>query len=87
MNIRRSQKFIKAFKKLPKKIQIKTKERIELFLENRMARELHDHSLKNNMKGKKAFSVTGDYRIIYEEEKDKEIVFIFIDIGTHSQVY
>lgn len=38
------------------------------------------------MKGKRAFSVTGDMRIIFEEFDDYVLV-IMLDIGTHAQVY
>ena len=78
--------YLKSYKKLPKKIQIKAEERIALFAENRLNPQLRDHALTGNMIGKRAFSVTGDYRVIYEE-REHELVFLFIDIGTHSQVY
>lgn len=48
---------------------------------------MHDHALIGNMGGYRSFSVTGDYRIIYRIEENGDIVFVFIDIGTHSQVY
>jgi len=68
------------------KSYLKAEERIGLFLEDRSDSRLKDHPLTGNLKDKRAFSVTGDYRIIYQEIEG-ELVLIFLDIGTHSQVY
>lgn len=46
---------------------------------------LDNHELKRYMKGKWAFSITDDIRIIYEW-KDKNVVR-FLAIGTHPEVY
>lgn len=45
---------------------------------------LNDHALKGKLKGKRAFSVANDIRIVYEETDD---AYIFLDIGSHNQVY
>jgi addiction module RelE/StbE family toxin len=45
---------------------------------------LDDHALKGKMKGKRAFSITDDVRVIYVESDN---VFVFLDIGSHNQVY
>jgi addiction module RelE/StbE family toxin len=45
---------------------------------------LKNHSLKGNLSGYKAFSITGDIRVIYKKEKNKIILY---DIGAHNQVY
>lgn len=45
---------------------------------------LNDHALTGKLAGKRAFSVTSDIRVIYEELDD---ALVFLDIGTHSQVY
>ncbi len=59
-------------------------ERVNLFLKTPNNPVLRNHALKGNKKEQKSFSVTGDYRIIYEEFKD---YYLFLDVGTHSQVY
>lgn len=59
-------------------------ERVNLFLKNPKNPILRSHALIGNKKGQKSFSITEDYRIIYEEFKE---YYIFLDIGTHSQVY
>lgn len=43
-----------------------------------------DHSLAEPMRDRRAFWITNEYRVIYRV-KGNEIVFV--DIGTHEQVY
>jgi len=45
---------------------------------------LHDHALTGKLAGKRAFSIAGDIRVIYVEFDD---FIVFLDIGTHNQVY
>jgi len=45
---------------------------------------LNDHPLKGKLKGKRAFSIVGDVRVVYE---DTDEAIIFLDIGSHNQVY
>lgn len=58
---------------------------IVLFQENPSDTRLHDHALRRRMKGKRAFSITGDVRIVYREIGKNTVRFL--DIGTHPQVY
>jgi addiction module RelE/StbE family toxin len=62
----------------------KVEERIELFCANPSNPILRDHGLKGEKNLLRSFSVTGDYRIIYQEYPDH---YNFLDIGTHNQVY
>jgi len=78
--------YLKAYDKLPQKIQIQAERRIAQFIQNRKEAQLRDHALTGNLIGKRSFSVTGNYRIIYQEIEE-EVVFLFIDIGTHAKVY
>jgi len=57
---------------------------VELFLKDRNLSQLHNHKLRGSKKGLRAFSITGDMRIIYREY---EQYYLFVDIGTHNQVY
>lgn len=57
---------------------------IHRFCEDRTAIELRDHELRNCMKKLRSFSVDEDIRIIYLPTKDG---IIFLDIGTHQEVY
>ncbi len=55
-----------------------------MFIEGKRGIPLNDHPLAGDMQGRRAFSITGDIRAVYIELEDK---IIFIDIGSHNQVY
>lgn len=84
-------KFTKDFEKEFKKrilphsnLSKKFKERLKSFQENPQNPALHDHPLTGTKLGKRAFSITGDFRVVYRENIDH---FVFYDVGTHNQVY
>lgn len=58
--------------------------RVTAFQAGKRNSPLKDHLLKGNMKGKRAFSIAGDVRVVYEETEE---AFIFLDVGSHNQVY
>lgn len=58
--------------------------KIKLFKSDKSLDELYIHELGGRMLGLSAFSLGYDLRIIY---KETESIIIFIDIGTHPQVY
>ncbi len=59
-------------------------EKVSLFLKDPTHHTLKNHKLIGSKKEYKAFSITGDIRVIYIE---KPTYYIFLDIGTHNQVY
>lgn len=59
-------------------------ERLSLFIEGVSNYPIYDHPLGGKLIGKRAFSITGDVRVVY---KIVDGVCIFVDIGTHNQVY
>ena len=84
-------KFTKDFEKAFKKrisphpnLSRKFAERLKSFQENPQNPTLHDHPLTGAKLGKRAFSITGDFRVVYGEREDN---FVFYDVGTHNQVY
>ena len=85
MNIHFTSKFQKRFQKLPSKVQIRFQARFDLFIEDSSHPSLGVHPLKGNLAGFRAFSVTGDYRVIYRLLGADRIELV--DIGKHSQVY
>ena len=88
--IQRTKRFEKAFSKLSKKVREQFVYRLEIFINDEKASVLKRHPLKGNMKEYYAFSVTGDIRAIYRKEmlKNKTVlIFTFIYIGGHSEVY
>jgi len=88
--IQRTKGFEKAFKKLRRRSQEVFIERLGIFIENPDHPLLKVHELKGNLKNHYAFSVSGDLRAIFTKQVDNKqivIIFTFIDIGTHNQVY
>jgi len=86
MKIEYHKSFQKAFKKLDRKVQDKVLEKIKVFQVDVNHPLLKNHALKGSMKGKRAISVTGSVRIIFEEYEDYTFVFM-LDVGAHPQVY
>lgn len=86
MHIRRHKRFEKQFKRLSPSIQQKTKIVTREFTENPHTQKLKNHALRGKFQGERAISVTGDVRIVFEEENNYEKV-TFLRIGTHNQVY
>ncbi len=85
MRIRFSKKFKKKYKKLPSKIKSSCDKKISIFIENPNNIFLKNHSLVGKFQGLRSISITGDWRAIYEEKPDGEI--IFLAIGSHSELY
>ena len=84
--------FDRAFKKAyqkrivqNKKFVAQTGKRIALFKENRFHPLLKDHALEGELSYLRAFCVTGDIRIVYYPVSKDHM--LFLDIGSHNQVY
>lgn len=60
------------------------RQKLKLFIQDQSNPELFDHALKEKLKGCRAFSVSYDLRVVYQENPKS---IILIDIGTHPQVY
>lgn len=86
MKIAYSRRFIKEFKRCPKKIQIAFKERLELFVANQSHPLLNNHVLIGEWRRCHSINITGDWRALYQELEGGELIF-FIILGTHSQLY
>lgn len=87
MKIHFTKKFKKAYKNRiwsNKNLVKRLEERYDLFVEDSSNEVLQDHALSGKMRGYRAFSVTGDIRVIYYIFEDTAY---FVDIGTHNQVY
>lgn len=86
MKLIRHKSFTKNYAKLSKKLQAKTDETLLKFALDPFDPRLKNHPLKGSMFGKRAISVTGDVRIIFEEYDDYVLV-VMLDVGSHPQVY
>lgn len=88
MKIKLHRLFEKSYKSRissTEKLVLQTEKRIVLFKADSKNAILKDHGLTGAKKGLRAFSVTGDIRIVYLPVSKQEV--IFIDIGSHNQVY
>lgn len=86
MTIHRHKRFKKQFQKLSPRIQQQADAAIKRLVVNPYEPRLHNHALHGELQGRRAFSVTGDIRIIFREEHDYQDIYLLM-IGTHSQVY
>lgn len=77
--------FKKDYKKLPRNMRERFAERFLMFLKNPAEPSLRDHPLVGELSGKRAFSVSGDIRVVYLFLDDKTV--FLLRIGTHNQVY
>jgi len=87
MKIGYHKRFLKNYKVriLPNKsLDKRYEERMALFIKNPQSSILEDHPLKGEWKGFRAFSITGDIRVIYQI--DQGVVLLY-DVGTHNQLY
>ncbi len=77
--------FNKKFKKILPKIQDHFYSRLALFKNNKFDPILNNHSVEKRFPDCRSINITGDYRAIFKEEKYD--VCIFVNIGTHSELY
>lgn len=86
MKIYRHKKFKKQYQKLPKLVRGKTDFALKKFIKNPFDPTLKNHPLKGHLKPKRAFSVTGNIRVVFEEY-DNYAVILMLDVGNHPRVY
>lgn len=86
MKIVFSKRYLKSLKKLPVELKERVYKAITEFSNDPHNPRLRNHKLQGKLDGKRAFSITGDVRIIFEEF-DGYVLVIFLDIGKHNQVY
>lgn len=87
MNVQLTNDFIKIYKKRfsnRRNFKERFDERVRLFSQNPSDSILNDHELSGKLQGYRAFSITGDVRVIYYIFEDTAYL---VDIGTHNQVY
>jgi len=84
MRIRYKKRFEKDFKKLPPKVKEQFFDRLEIFITDKFNIILNNHSVDKAFPDCRSINVSGDYRAIFSEEDG---LVIFINIGTHSELY
>jgi mRNA-degrading endonuclease YafQ of YafQ-DinJ toxin-antitoxin module len=78
-------KFEKQYSKLHPEIKEKFKRRRDLFVTNPFHPILNNHSVDSAYPGWRSINITGDIRVLYEE--NPKGYAIFMKIGSHSQLY
>ena len=79
-----TKQFTKDRRRLPKPIQIKLLERLELLLKNPSNPLLNIHSLNTPWEGYKSINISGDIRLVYKQEK---FSYRLVRVGSHSTLY
>lgn len=82
MELYYSPKFIRSYKKLPKRIKNLAEKKETLFIKNPFNKSLETHKLHGDFVGFLAFSVNKNYRIVFDFID--ESVVRFYDVGTHD---
>ena len=83
--IRRTNRFKRLYKEriaMDGRLKRDFIESVAAFREDRTS--VDDHPLEDVMQGQRAFSINSEYRVVYIEREDE---YVFVDIGTHPQVY
>ena len=80
--IKVTSRFDKNYKRLPKEIKVKAKEKEKLFRNNIFDKRLRTHKLKGDKRDVWVFWIKYDYRIKFVFISDNEV--LFLSIGTHG---
>lgn len=80
-----SRQFIKQFRKLDTKTQLKVKKHIALFMKNPHAAKLRRHALTGEYSGHYSISAGGDLRLHFRYLSNDAA--IFTAVGSHAQLY
>ena len=86
MKLKFSKKYRKQFDKLRLSEQARVQACLRMFLINPDLPALRRHVLKGELLGFMSISAGGDLRLHYYEKGDR-ITFVFVSVGTHSQLY
>lgn len=86
MKVRFTKRFSKEYDKAPKKIKAAFNKRLQLFMEDKFHPTLNNHSLAGKYTGYRSINVTGDWRVVFRELDESEIIYFDI-LGTHSKLY
>ena len=89
MEVSFSSSFKKAFKKRVKSTEFESDFwfRLELFTNDPFDIKLKTHKLSGKLKDLRGFTLDYDLRIVFYFTKDKPKKAVFVDIGTHDEVY
>ncbi len=89
MEVSFSNSFKKVFRKRIKSTETEPEfwARLELFIHDPFDSKLKTHKLSGKLKDLWSFTVNSNLRIVFYFTKDKPKRAVFVDIGTHDDVY
>lgn len=89
MEVTFSKAFARAFKRKIKGTEFETEFwiRTELFTEDPFTTKLKTHKLSGKLKELWSFSIGYDLRVVFFFTNDNPRKAVFVDIGTHNEVY
>jgi len=89
MEVSFSNSFKKVFEKRIKSAETKTEfwVRVELFVGDPFDPNLRTHKLSGKLKNLWSFSVENDVRVVFFFTDDKPKKAVFVDLGSHNEVY
>ncbi len=89
MEVSFSESFKKAFSKRIKYSEIEPEFwiRLELFVNDPFDEKLKTHKLSGKLKDMWSFSIGYNLRVVFYFTKDKPKKTVFVDIGSHDEVY
>ena len=85
MQVARSTRFKKNYRKLAAPIRARADRTILLFCNNPFEPILNNHPLHGEYRDRRSLDVTGDFRIVYREIVPG--IALLINIGTHHELY
>lgn len=86
MKVRFAKKFKKNYRGSPLKIRREFDKRLKVFITDKFNPALNNHALVGQYISHRSINITGDWRAIFREFDDGEIVYFDL-LGTHSQLY
>ncbi len=89
MEVSFSNSFRKAFEKRIKSAETRTEfwVRVDLFIKDPFDPKLKTHKLSGKLKNLWSFSVENDVRVVFFFTDDKPKRAVFVDLGSHNEVY
>jgi len=89
MDVSFSNSFRKAFEKRIKSAETKTEfwVRLDLFIKDPFDPKLKTHKLSGKLKNLWSFSIENDVRVVFFFTDDKPKRAVFVDLGSHNEVY
>jgi addiction module RelE/StbE family toxin len=89
MEVSFSNSFKKAFEKRIKSAETKSEfwVRLELFIMDPFDPKLKTHKLSGKLKSLWSFSIENDVRVVFFFTEDKPKRAVFVDLGSHNEVY